>query len=62
MFLTDGESVLLADDPHAFADAVVRLYREERLWQRLSDNGAQVMEEHFSFGAAKRALERLVDG
>lgn len=60
MFLADGESVLLADDPRRFADAVIRLYREEPLWSRLSIAGFEVMERHFSFAAARRALERLV--
>jgi glycosyltransferase involved in cell wall biosynthesis len=60
MFLEDGKSVLLADDPRAFADAVIRLYRDEQLWNRLSVEGVRVMERHFSFAAATRALERLV--
>lgn len=60
MFLADGETVLLADDAAAFADAVVRLYGDEPLWNRLSNGGIEVMERHFSFAAAKRALEALV--
>jgi len=60
MFLEDGKSVLLADDPRAFADAVIRLYRDEQLWNRLSEEGVRIMERHFSFAVATRALERLV--
>jgi len=56
MFLTDGTSVLLADDPRSFADAVLRLYGDPALWERLSRAGLAVMEEHFSFAAARRAL------
>ena len=60
MFLTDGESVLLADNPSSFAEAVVRLYRDEELWNRLSMNGIQVMERHFGFAAARQAVEQLI--
>jgi glycosyltransferase involved in cell wall biosynthesis len=60
MFLVDGESVLLASDPRSFADAAIRLYRDEQLWRRLSDQGIEVMKEHFSFDAAKRAMQQVV--
>lgn len=60
MFLEDGTSVLLADDPRAFADAVLRLYRDPALWERLSRAGLLVMEDHFSFAAARQALVGLV--
>lgn len=60
MFLRDGESALIADDAGAFATAVVRLYQDEPLWNRLSVGGLEVMERHFSFAAAKRSLERLI--
>ena len=39
MHLTEGEDVLIADDPAAFADAIVRLYRDEALWTRLAAGG-----------------------
>ena len=60
MFLVDGESVLVADEAASFADAVIRLYGDEQLWDRLSVNGIDVMERHFSFAAARRSLEQLV--
>ena len=60
MFLVDGESVLLADEPAAFAEAVLRLYRDPLLWERLSQGGLAVMERHFGFAAARRALVDLL--
>jgi GT2 family glycosyltransferase/glycosyltransferase involved in cell wall biosynthesis len=60
MFLTDGVSALIADDPEAFAEAVIRLYADEALWARLSTGGLAVMEERFSFGAARRVIEQVV--
>jgi glycosyltransferase involved in cell wall biosynthesis len=56
MHLVDGESVLIADDAPAFAEAIARLDRDPLLWQRLSDGGIQVMETHFGFAAAEQAL------
>jgi O-antigen biosynthesis protein len=49
MMLTDGENVLIRDDEADFADAVLRLYDDKQLWDRLSaaslsyiDNGYSV--------------------
>ena len=60
MYLADGESALIADDPAAFAAAIVRLYTDPVLWGRLSAAGLAVMEAHFSFDAARRAVAELV--
>jgi glycosyltransferase involved in cell wall biosynthesis len=60
MFLEDDVSVLVADQPQAFADQLVRVYRDQALWERLSTGGLDVMEAHFSFAAARRALTELV--
>jgi len=61
MFLEDEESVLIADEPQNFADALLRLYRDPVLWERLSHGGLAVMDAHFSFAAARRALSDLVE-
>ena len=60
MHVRDGEDVLVADSPVAFAAAVARLYRNEGLWKRLSTNGLANVEQHFSFAAARAAIERIV--
>ena len=62
MYLVDGESALIADEPADFAAAIVRLHGDEALWTRLSAGGLQVMEQHFSFAAARRAIEEVVGG
>ena len=36
MQLVDGVHTLVADDPASFAEAVLRLYRDDVLWERLS--------------------------
>lgn len=60
MHLRDGHDVLVADDPQAFADAVVRLYRDPSLWQQLSDHGIENVREHYSFEAAGAAIARIL--
>ena len=39
--LTPGEEILVEDDPYMFADAVIRLYTEEAMWTRLSENALE---------------------
>jgi GT2 family glycosyltransferase len=60
MHLRDGVDVLIADEPEAFAAAVLRLYDDDHLWQTLAYNGLVNIEQHFSFDAARRALRRVL--
>ncbi|MGY3265743.1 glycosyltransferase [Lysobacter sp. HA35] len=60
MHLRDGDDVLVADTPDAFAEAVLRAYDDEALWQRLSINGLENVRRHFSADAARDALRRAL--
>ena len=62
MFLADGEDVLVAGDAVAFAAAVVRLYRDEVLWNRLAAGGLDNVERHFSLDAARATVRRVLLG
>ncbi|MNP58290.1 hypothetical protein D3C76_1531950 [compost metagenome] len=62
MHLRNGEDVLVADDAAGFADAVLRLYRDEALWQRLADNGLANVERHFSLDAGREVVRRVLLG
>jgi len=44
--LDDGEQILVADSPADFADAVVRLYNDQPLWQKLSTAGYDYIKKH----------------
>ena len=61
MHVMSGDDVLVGEDAVAFADAVVNLYRDESLWNRLSANGLANVERHFSFAAARVAVEKLFE-
>lgn len=59
MGLLDGETVLIGDDPRAFAVAVARVWRDAALWEKLSRQGKQHVEEHFSPARVRPLVERL---
>jgi GT2 family glycosyltransferase len=59
MGLTGGETALIADDPDAFAAAVVRLYTDVELWHRLSRSGRALVAERFSPEAVRPQVDRL---
>ena len=61
MHVVSGEHVMVADDAQAFADAVIRVYEDEALWNRLSMHGMDNVRQHFSFDAARLALRRILD-
>jgi GT2 family glycosyltransferase/glycosyltransferase involved in cell wall biosynthesis len=60
MDLKDREDILVADDPGAFANAVIQLYRSDDLWKRLSRNSIRKMKECYSVAAARMQLQRLL--
>jgi GT2 family glycosyltransferase/glycosyltransferase involved in cell wall biosynthesis len=59
MHLHDGRDVLVADTADAFADALVRLYRDELLWTTLARNGLDNVQRHFSLDAARETVRRV---
>jgi len=59
MGLVDGQHMLLADTPGAFADAVIRLYFDSELWHRLSANALAHLQEQYSLAATRRRLAAL---
>ncbi len=61
MHVEPGREVLVANDAAGFAAAVVRLYRDEALWNQLSAQGLVNVERHFSFAAAREAIRPLLD-
>jgi GT2 family glycosyltransferase len=52
--------VLVADSPQDFAAAILRAYNDEALWNTLSRNGLENVRAHFSFDAARAALQSIL--
>jgi glycosyltransferase involved in cell wall biosynthesis len=66
MNLIDGEHVLIADSPAAFASAVVRLYTNDLLWEEMSQNALLHIKLNFSRAVVQTNLAQIfapeVDG
>lgn len=60
MGLRPGVDLLVADDPQAYADEIVRLYGDEALWNSLAANGRANIQRHFSRANAAKTLAGLV--
>jgi glycosyltransferase involved in cell wall biosynthesis len=60
MELGSGETALVADEPAAFADAVLRLHGDRDLWERVSIAGRAHVDERLGPDAALHALRALV--
>jgi glycosyltransferase involved in cell wall biosynthesis len=59
MKLKNGENAIIADNPNDFATAVVRLYEDEKLWYKLSNNSIHHLEENFSVNAVKKIIAEI---
>ena len=60
MYLTPESNVVIGDTPDSLADAIVRTYKNETLWTRLSAGGLENIRAHFSRDVARAALTRLL--
>jgi O-antigen biosynthesis protein len=60
MGVRHGREVLIAADDEAFANEVVRLYTDKKLWQRLSTGGVAFVESMYSRNAARKRLRELL--
>jgi O-antigen biosynthesis protein len=61
MGLTDGEHVLIADTPEAFAAKVAELYSDRDMWGKLSKSGLKYVREGYSREAAIGKLLPILD-
>lgn len=61
MSLDAGRAVLVADDPVSFADALHRLYHDERQWLQLREGGLDNVRRCFSRERARLVLQRALD-
>ncbi|MCI0462512.1 MAG: glycosyltransferase, partial [Gemmataceae bacterium] len=60
MGLRDGEEVLIADNPGAVAQAVVRLYHDAELWEALSRRGLEFVEAHYSRRQGQQHVRQIL--
>ena len=60
MHLCSGVDVMVADKAEEFVTAIVRVYREPELWERLSEGGYANIERYFSARTVRSALSRAL--
>jgi glycosyltransferase involved in cell wall biosynthesis len=60
MFAEHGRDLLVADSEQDFAAAVIRLYRDEELWNRVSAAGLDNVRKYFSVETARLGLKQLL--
>lgn len=59
--VVNGRDMLITDMPENFSDAMVELYNNKALWSQMSQNGLEIIDQHFSFATARQALLNLFD-
>ncbi len=61
MRLSDRRDVLIAAGEQQFAAAVAEAYRDEALWNALSERGLHFVADHFSFERGVERIRELLD-
>jgi GT2 family glycosyltransferase/glycosyltransferase involved in cell wall biosynthesis len=61
MSLTDGENILVADGAEAFANAVAKIYQDEALWYRISQNSLAFADKAWGAETAYRTLDSILN-
>lgn len=61
MSLKDGKTVLIANDAKSFARAVVRLYSERKLWERISAGSLEHVRKNFSKEKASNRIREILE-
>ena len=59
--LRDGEEILIADEPTAFADAVIRLLMDSELRRRVGENGRARVERDYDWRSIGKKLYTLYE-
>lgn len=57
----DGEHLMIADTPQAFAEAVIRVLRERHLGRRLGDNAYQLVRQQYDWAVVMPRFMQLID-
>jgi glycosyltransferase involved in cell wall biosynthesis len=61
MSLKDGENICVADGAEALADAIIKIYQDESLWNHISQNGLAFAEKAWGAEAAYRTLDGILN-
>lgn len=57
--LTHSISTLIAQKPEEWAEAIIKLYDDEKLWNRFSENELALVKEKYSFEHGKKEFKEI---
>ena len=60
MGLENGSEALIADGAREFAEALISVYKDAALWQRLSDHGYSHIERHFTPQVVEEKIHQAI--
>jgi GT2 family glycosyltransferase len=60
MELEHGREILIADDPAEMANAVIDLYQDQQLWERLSQRGIEFAYDKYGPPTARRVVDAIL--
>lgn len=56
-----GENIVLADEPQAFANAVLRLFKDQPVRDRIGAAARKLVEEHYSWRTVVRVFDDVLE-
>lgn len=59
--LTNGINALIANDSEAWVQAIIKLYDDELLWKRFSDNSKLLAQENYSFANGVSRFRKIFE-
>jgi glycosyltransferase involved in cell wall biosynthesis len=59
--VSNGENIMIADEPGRFSDAVIELLRDETLYQRMARNARALVEDKFAWVKGVEVLEGTLE-
>ncbi len=57
--VTDGENILISDEPSQFAENVIRLLMDRQLSHKLGENGRNLVQQKYEWRAIARKLDSI---
>jgi GT2 family glycosyltransferase/glycosyltransferase involved in cell wall biosynthesis len=57
--LTHGISTLIAEKAEEWVDGIIKLYDDEKLWQKFAENQSTLVKSNFSFEGGKAAFKEI---
>lgn|GEM_PF-1455612 len=58
--LIDNENAMIANNEKEFAEKIVKLYKDEKTWKKISENSVQHVREKYSPENAEKEIKRII--